>query len=156
MFDTITSNAIIFWIAVIVIASIIEAASVQLLTIWFAVGAVAALVAGVFEASFQVQFLIFIIVSVVLLVLTRPIVKKFMKSNPKISSLNSSIGKIGKVVDEINAENSSGRVIVGDVNWNATSKDGSVIPVDSKVKVESEDGTTLIVSPVEIKEVQNV
>lgn len=147
MFQNLSSSPLVLWIAVIIISAIIEAASVQLLTIWFAIGAFAALIADACSAPFYIQIFIFLFVSIVLLIFTRPILKKLMNKNQK-TDVNSEIGKTGTVTTEINPQKNEGRVMLGDVSWIAKSKDMSVIPADAKVKIEAVDGTTLIVSEI--------
>lgn len=147
MFQNLSSSPLVLWIAVIIISAVIEAASVQLLTIWFAIGAFAALIADACSAPFYIQIFIFLFVSIVLLVFTRPILKKLMNKNQK-TDVNSEVGKTGTVTTEINPQKNEGRVMLGDVSWIAKSKDMSVIPADAKVKIEAVDGTTLIVSEI--------
>ncbi len=147
MFQNLSSSPLVLWIAVIIISAVIEAASVQLLTIWFAIGAFAALIADACSAPFYIQIFIFLFVSIVLLVFTRPILKKLMNKNQE-TDVNSEVGKIGTVTTEINPQKNEGRVMLGDVSWIAKSKDMSVIPADAKVKIEAVDGTTLIVSEI--------
>lgn len=147
MFQNLSSSPLVLWIAVIIISAVIEAASVQLLTIWFAIGAFAALIADACSAPFYIQIFIFLFVSIVLLIFTRPILKKLMDKNQK-TDVNSEVGKTGTVTTEINPQKNEGRVMLGDVSWIAKSKDMSVIPADAKVKIEAVDGTTLIVSEI--------
>lgn len=147
MFQNLSSSPLVLWIVVIIISAVIEAASVQLLTIWFAIGAFAALIADACSAPFYIQIFIFLFVSIVLLIFTRPILKKLMNKNQK-TDVNSEVGKTGTVTTEINPQKNEGRVMLGDVSWIAKSKDMSVIPADAKVKIEAVDGTTLIVSKI--------
>lgn len=147
MFENLSSSPLVLWIAVIIISAVIEAASVQLLTIWFAIGAFAALIAEACSAPFYIQIFVFLFVSIVLLVFTRPILKKLMKKNHK-ADVNSEVGRTGKVISEINPQKNEGRVMLGDVSWIAKSKDMTVIPVDTEVKIEEVNGTTLIVSEI--------
>lgn len=147
MFQNLSSSPLVLWIVVIIISAVIEAASVQLLTIWFAIGAFAALIADACSAPFYIQVFIFLFVSIVLIIFTRPILKKLMNKNHK-TDVNSEVGKTGTVTTEINPQKNEGRVMLGDVSWIAKSKDMSVIPADAKVKIEAVDGTTLIVSEI--------
>lgn len=157
MLDYIISNTPLMWLAVIVIAAVLEAVTTQVITIWFAVGAFGALLAGAFSAPLYVQIIIFTFVSVLLLILARPILMRFMKNTAKISTVNSEIGRTAKVVQEINALKKTGRVLLGDVNWNAVSENGSdVIEIGENVEVRAVDGTTLVVSKITEKEKNNV
>ena len=71
------ASAGIFWIVAAVVFGIIEAATVALITVWFAVGAVAAAVAAQLGGSVLSQVLTFVLVSGVLLIVTRPMTNKF-------------------------------------------------------------------------------
>ena len=64
------------WIGLMVAFTVIEAVTVQLVTIWFAVGSLVALIANIAGANIVVQWLIFVAVSAVCLLATRPVVKK--------------------------------------------------------------------------------
>ena len=70
----------VFWLALFVILGILEAVTTQLVTIWFAVGALFALGAAAFHAPIWLQCVLFVLVSVCALVLTRPIVRKHLNS----------------------------------------------------------------------------
>ena len=67
---------VIFWIIVLVAAILAEAASAALISIWFAAGAVAALIAAALGASWILQLTLFVVFSAILLIFTRPLVKK--------------------------------------------------------------------------------
>ena len=69
----------VFWLLVAVIFGVVEAATVQLMSIWFAVGAVAAMVASLFGAGIWLQLVVFFVVAFLVLVFTRPLVKKVLK-----------------------------------------------------------------------------
>lgn len=147
MFESVFSSSLILWVVVMAVAVVIEAASVQLMTIWFAIGAFCAIIAEAVSAPFYIQVFIFFFVSVVLLVFTRPILQKLMKKKTDIS-VNSDIGKTGTVTRTIDPAENEGRVILGDVSWNAKTKGADIIPVNSKVRVEEVDGTTLYVKKI--------
>ena len=74
---------LIFWIVALVAFIVIEALTAQLLTIWFAVGSVAALIAEMVGAEVWLQWTVFVAVSAIVLIATRPFVKKLDWLNPK-------------------------------------------------------------------------
>lgn len=147
MFESVFSSSLVLWIVVMVAAVVIEVASIQLLTIWFAIGAFCAMIAEAFSAPFYIQIFIFFFVSIVLLVFTRPILQKLMKKKTD-TDINSDIGKTGTVTKTIDPSGSEGRVILGDISWNAKTKEAEIIPINSKVRVEEVDGTTLYVKKI--------
>lgn len=131
-----------FWFIVFVILLAIELVTVNLVTIWFAVGAIAAMIISSYSESLVLQLGIFLIVSFVSLILTKPLLKKLKKFNIEPTNTDRVIGKVGEVIKKID-ENQYGEVkIFGNV-WTATSDD--VIDVGSRVRVLSIDGVKLIV-----------
>lgn len=135
----------IVWPALFVVLVIIEIETLQLVSVWFAAGALASTVVVLLNGPLWLQFTVFIVVSVALLIATRPIVKKAMKMVvPTNCELD--IGKTATVIEEINNSTSTGRVTLNGVDWAAISKSGDVISKDSIVIVEAVDGAKLIVS----------
>jgi membrane protein implicated in regulation of membrane protease activity len=73
-------SMLIFWIVLLIILIVVEAITAQMVTIWFAAGAVAAIVAELLGAQVWLQWVAFIVVSVIALVVTRPLVRKLTKT----------------------------------------------------------------------------
>ena len=88
------------WIGLIVLFVIIEAATVQLVTIWFAIGSVAGLIACAAGLEIWIQFLIFAVVSAVALAVTRPFVKKFTKGRKQPTNADRYIGQEATVTEK--------------------------------------------------------
>ncbi len=137
---------LIFWIALAVAFGIIEAATAQIVTIWFAVGAIGAIVANLLGAKFLVQFLVFVALSVLTLVVARPFLVKFTKTKVQPTNLDMCIGQEALVLEEINNTNGTGQAKIRGNIWTARSKAGNVIPKDTVVIVDSIDGVKLIVT----------
>lgn len=89
----------IYWIILFLVLLLIELATVNLVSIWFAIGSLAAFITSFFTDSILIQLLIFVVISVVSLFITLPIVKKF-KSKEKIVPTNLD-RVIGKEVDVV-------------------------------------------------------
>lgn len=136
------------WAALTVVFIVVEAVTVQLLTIWFAVGSVAALVATLLGATTVWQCIIFIFVSLLVLALTRPYVKKIIESRTEPTNADRCIGKEAVVCETINNRAGQGQVKIAGVTWTARSNDDSVIEADEIVKVEKIDGVKVIVSKI--------
>lgn len=134
-----------FWIVLVVALIVIEAATVQLMTIWFAVGAIAALIACAFDLQLWLQILIFVAVSAITLAVTRPLVKRFTKINKIPTNADRYIGKEAIVTEPIDNIRSKGAVTVGGLEWSARSADGSTVEKDEIVTVEAIEGAKLIV-----------
>lgn len=133
------------WIALIVAFVVIEAATVQLVTVWFAVGAVGGLVACAFDLDIWLQVLIFVAVSAITLLATRPFVKRFTEPHKVPTNADRNIGKKAIVVEPIDNTRSKGSVTVGGLEWTARSADGTNFEKDAVVTVESIEGAKLIV-----------
>jgi len=136
----------IFWTAVLVILCLIEANTANLITIWFAAGALVTLIVSSFGVSVLSQVSVFIISSVLFLLLTRPLVKKKLSVNTQKTNSDMVIGKTAIVRESITPEKFSGLVTVGGKMWSAVSADGSVIDEGEEVTVEAIEGVKLVVA----------
>lgn len=135
------------WIIFIVLAGILEASTVQLVSIWFVIGGVGGLIASLLGASLSVQVLICALVTAVTLAVTRPLVKKMLNFKTTGTNADRYLGKTAVVTMEINNTLGTGQINVLGSIWTARSRDGSVIPAGTRVSVESIDGVKLIVRP---------
>ena len=133
------------WIGIFVAALIIEGLTMQLVSIWFAVGALGALVAAIGGGSLVIQASIFVILSLVLFLATRPLVQKIGRAPTVHTNADSVIGMEGVVKQEVNTLLGTGRVYVNGLSWAARSD--VVIPVDTKIVVLEMKGVTLTVRP---------
>lgn len=133
------------WMALIVIFGILEAATAQLVSIWFVIGAVAALGSYFFKASILTQFIVFVLVSVIVLLITRPIVKKFTQTKVQPTNADSYVGLDAVVTENISNIYSKGAVKVKGVEWTARSENGDEIAEGEIVTVKSIEGVKLIV-----------
>lgn len=139
----------ILWIIVMVAAVLVEAASFALLSIWFAVGALAALVAAILGAGTGVQIGVFLGVSVILLAATRPLLKRFMPKKYIPTNGELDLGKTAVVIEKIDSMAGTGRVRLEGVDWGAVSADGSVIETGISVTVIAKGAAYLTVQPVQ-------
>ena len=136
------------WIALFVIFLIAEAVSAQLTTIWFACGALVALIleiAGV--ESIAIQVVAFTLVSVVVLVVTRPLVKKVINKKTQATNADRNIGCSAVVTETIDNLAATGAVKLNGVVWTARSINEEIIQSGSTVLVEKIEGVKLIVRP---------
>lgn len=136
---------LIFWIVLLVVLIVIEAVTAQLVTIWFAAGAAAALVAELCGLEQWLQWIIFIAVSTVALIATRPLVRKITQKTVQPTNADRCIGQIAVVTDDIINIEGKGQVYVNGITWTARSADGSEIKKDERVTVEKIEGVKLIV-----------
>ena len=134
-----------FWIMLIVALVVIEAVTVQLVTIWFAVGAVGGLIASAFNLDIWLQVLIFVAVSAITLLATRPLVKRFTKTNKEPTNADRFIGQTAVVSEAIDNIHGKGAVTVGGIEWTARTSDGKTVEKNALVTVEKIEGAKLIV-----------
>ncbi len=134
------------WLALLVLFIITEIATVQLTTVWFAGGALVSMLLAAFGVkSITVQVLVFLAVSIVLLIATRPLVKKHINKKSQPTNADRCIGAQAIVTEEINNLLGSGAAKVNGVEWTARSEDGKTIPAGTTVTVVKIDGVKLIV-----------
>ena len=133
------------WLIVIIVMSILEACTAQLVSIWFVIGAVVSLIVSIFSTSVTLQIIVFIAVTLLMLFLTRPFVKKLFSFKKEDTNSGRYIGKTGIVVKTINNEIGEGQVNIFGSIWTARSVDDSIIAEGENVKVESIQGVKVLV-----------
>ena len=138
-------NAVILWLAAAIILGIVEAATVSLTSIWFAIGAVAAMIPAYFGTPLWVQILVFVLVSLICFACTRTFYKDVIKVKKQPTNADSLIGTDGIVTEDICNIEGKGKVYILGLTWSARSVDGEKISKDTIVKVERIEGATLLV-----------
>ena len=136
---------IVFWIVVLAASLILEAATFALVSIWFAVGAVGALIAASAGVPVIWQFVIFAFLATLLLIFTRPLLKKLFPSKFIPTNSELEVGKTAVVIETIDNAAGKGRVRLGGVNWAAVSSSGNSINEGEVVRVKAVDSAKLIV-----------
>lgn len=143
---------VILWLAATVILFIAEAITVNLVTIWFAIGALAAFIAAIAGAGMWLQIVLFIAVTIITLIFTRPLVKKHFNGKHVATNADAVIGKIAVVTEDIDNLAAKGAVSCMGKIWTARTENGEVVEEGSKVTVKAIQGVKLIVSPVKAEE----
>lgn len=138
----------IIWIIVLIAAVLAEAATFSLLSIWFALGALAAEISAIVGAPIIVQSIVFFAVSILTLALTRPALKKFMPKKYIPTNGELDIGKKAVVIERIDSMAGTGRVRIDGVDWGAVSADNSVIEQGETVTVSDKGAAYVTVSKV--------
>lgn len=134
------------WIGVIIVSVLIEAATqLQFITIWAAVGGVAALILNLCHADAAIQFIVFFAVTLILMLLTRPLVKRMTRFGTTPTNADMNIGKTGIVTKIIDENMGVFRVRVDNCDWSAVTEDKTILPVGSEVTVLRIEGVKLIV-----------
>ncbi|NLM50333.1 MAG: NfeD family protein [Clostridiaceae bacterium] len=134
---------ILLWLILLVAFIVIEAATVSLLTTWFAIGSLFSLVLAFLGAPFYWQIAVFFVVSFVLLIFTKPFVDKKLMAKKEATNADRVIGKTGVVIEEIDNIKGTGQVKVLNQIWSASSEEN--IKKGEKVIVKDIRGVKLIV-----------
>ena len=148
------------WLGAIVLFGVAEVVTEGMISIWFVAGSLAGLVTcmsgwalgGLSPEATQV--LVFAVVSAAALVLTRPLVRRFMTRPHVPTNLDRVLGMVGKVTEAVDNERASGAVYVDGKTWTARSADGAVIPAGTQVKVQKIECVKLLVQYSEKVEVR--
>lgn len=135
------------WIAVIIAAIAVEAASAQLVSIWFAGGGLIGLIAHFLHAPFWVQVIAAAVATLILLLATRPLVRRFLRGKETRTNADRVVGRTAVVTEPIDNVLAKGRVSVLGNDWTARSLDGGTIPAGTQVRVERIEGVKLLVTP---------
>lgn len=145
MLEFLAANMSIVWLALMVLLLILEAATAGLTSIWFALGALAALIASFFGGALWLQLVWFFAVSLLTLWLTRPLALKYLNSRRVATNADRVIGAEAVVTEDIDNIAGSGAVHVDGHEWTARSGSGANIAKGAVVRVERIEGVKLIV-----------
>ena len=142
---------LIIWLVLMIVFLIAESQSVTMVSLWFAAGALGALIAQLCGAELWLQIVIFFALSIVLLASLRPIARKYF--TPKIvkTNVDSVIGQTGLVTADIDNVTAQGQVKLGAMEWSARSTSGETIPAGTLVKVDKIEGVKVFVSPAQVE-----
>lgn len=142
----------IIWLILMVAFLLTEAATVAMVSLWFAAGSLAAMVASLLGAPIWLQVALFLAVAAVLLASLRPLVRKHFTPRLSRTNVDAIVDSQGYVTSDIDNVAATGTVKLGAMEWTARSADGSPIPRGTLVKVEKIEGVKAFVSPVKITE----
>ena len=137
---------VIVWAAALVIFLVIEALTVGITAIWFAAGALAAFICAlVSPETVWLQCAWFVVISAASLVITRPMVKKYVNGRRQPTNADRVLGQTCKVLQTIDNVAGTGSVSVDGKVWTARAVDASVIYAGELVKAEAIEGVKLLV-----------
>lgn len=138
----------IIWLIAMVLLLALEAGTVTLVSLWFAIGALAALIASLFGGALWLQLTLFITVSAVALACLHPLARKYFKPRITRTNVDSVIGAQGYVTVEVDNLSATGTVKLGGMEWTARSCSGEKLPVGTLVTVDRIEGVKVFVLPV--------
>ena len=141
------NTAPFFWLIAAVGFLVLEGCTFNMTSIWFAIGAAAALISCLFTDLFRVQALLFIVVSVLCLLAFRPLAAKLRKA-PTATNGDRNLGREATVLTTVTAD-VPGRVRLDGVDWNAQcATPGDTLAPGSRCRITEIHSTLLIVEPV--------
>ena len=117
----------IFWLVLTILCIVVEIATVGLVSIWFAGGALIACLldmAGIHEI---IQVIVFLIVSLLLVIVTRPFADRFINRNRTKTNYEGIIGKVVRVTERIDNINETGTALVNGQEWTARSENDNIV-----------------------------
>lgn len=136
----------IVWLAALVLFAVGEGVTVGLTSIWFAAGALAALIAALAGGPLWLQIVLFLAVSLACLLLVRPFARRYLKPDYQPTNADRVIGTEAVVTMTVDNLKGEGQVTVGGNVWTARSNDDTVIPVGAHVRVLRIEGVKVFVA----------
>lgn len=138
----------IVWLVLLLLFAGGEAVSVGLTSIWFAAGALTALVAALLGGALWIQITLFLAVSILCMAAVRPLAKKHLNSKVEHTNADRVIGAEAQVTEDIDNIHGKGAVIIRGMTWSARSQDGAPIPTGTLVKVLRIEGVKVFVEQI--------
>lgn len=143
------NEMMIVWLVVLIVAIVVEVLTLGLTSIWFAGGALVAILATALHANIVVQVVLFFLATLLLLYFTRPIAVKYFNKDRVRTNVESLIGRQAIVISEIDNLQGIGQVTVGGQEWSARNfEESKPLPVGAVVEVVAISGVKLIVKEI--------
>lgn len=118
-------NWLWIWLAVVVVSLVVEFSTMELVSIWFVLGGLVAMILSAFHVMVEIQIAVFIVISVALLLSLRKIVLKYFSKNSEKTNFEAIIGQTYEIIDPIK-KNQNGSIKINDVVWTAVSENPDV------------------------------
>lgn len=139
----------LLWIILLIVFVLGELATIGLTSIWFAAGALAALITAMAGASPIVQFFVFLVVSILLLAATRPWARKYVNAKMQRTNADSLVGEIIRISERVSNMDQTGMAVVHGQEWTVrTRNDSEIIEPGEEAKILAISGVKLIVEKV--------
>ena len=140
----------IVWLVLLLLFAGAEAISVGLTSIWFAAGALCALIAALLGGLLWIQIALFLAVSLLCLLAVRPLARRHINSKVEPTNADRVIGEQAQVTEDIDNIRGKGAVVIRGVAWTARSEDGLPVPAGSLVRVLRIEGVKVFVERVSV------
>lgn len=141
---------VILWLAAFLVFLVVEVATPQLVSVWFALGAMGGFICALIAPDWVwLQVVLFIVITALTLLFTRPLAKKHFNNSRVRTNADRLIGMTGAVTRDIDNIASCGEVFIDGKTWSARSEDGKPIPAGVLVSPRRIEGVKLIVYPLD-------
>ena len=127
-----------------------EILTVGFLLFWFGIACLLAMVVSFFTSNIIIQMVVFLVSSIILILSTKPFVKKFINKKTILTNTNSLIGKKAIVIKEINNLQGTGQIKIGGEIWSAQNESDTTISENQEVEIIKIEGVKLIVKQLPI------
>lgn len=133
------------WLGVFIICFVVEAVTTELVSIWFCIGAIVSFILSLINGiPYYIELVVFTLVSLVLLLVTRPFIKKIMKNQKRNTNVDAIIGTKVKMLTEASYSN-PGSIKINDIVYTAVVADEKEILLkDEEVKIVAVQGNKMI------------
>jgi len=133
------------WLGVIVVALLLEAVTMSMVSVWCAAAALVTLFTAYFGVALQVQLLLFVGLSIAGAAIARPLARQYVDPYKVPTNADRLLGMEARVTEDIDNARPSGTVFVDGKTWTARSADGETIPAGETVEIQRMEGVKLIV-----------
>jgi membrane protein implicated in regulation of membrane protease activity len=140
-------NMVLFWLIATAVFLVFEVVTTALVSLWFAVGSLAALAAAALAAPLWVQVLVFVLVSALCFALIYPRIKSSIAKHHQATNADKVIGQVCTVTQKIDNLAGTGTVAVDGKTWTARTLDGQILLPGELVQIQRIEGVKLMVTP---------
>ena len=137
------------WLAVTVIAIVVEIITPELVSLWFAIGGIVGIAFSFIPGlPWWGEIIIFAVLSMILLLSLRPVLSKYLKRKSLATNVDRLIGQDIRMITQADFDN-LGTAKIGDVVWSVKSENQSSLLADEMVRIVAVDGNKLIARHIE-------
>ena len=140
----------VVWLVLMILFMLVEAGTVSMVSVWFAAGALAALIASLCQAPLWLQIILFVVISAALLLALRPLARKYFTPRLTKTNVDAVVGAEGLVTERIDNLSATGRVKLGGAEWSARSTSGEALEVGTRIRVDRVEGVKVFVTLAEV------
>ena len=138
----------LIWVAAMVLFGVVEMTTVNLVSIWFVGGSLAAMIADLLGAGIWAQLIIFLLTAGALLACLRPFVRKYVTPKQTATNADMALGREAYLTETVDNLRGTGALKLDGKVWTVRSADDRVLPEGTLVTVVKLEGVKLYVMPI--------